>query len=241
MRPSSGSLQDRAERAAGSGVASSQGRGGQTATDRAEARQQGVHGQGAMIQSQLFPQPVRGDARFSACGKIRWTLSRTWDDALPTALVIGNNPSNAGADKNDPTVLRWNHFFRAWGFGGYTAVNKYPWISADPRECWERAEGAIKGPAWGDRDDLFFVNLPLVVSNAKTADQVFVCWGKARNDDDHLFTEHLIEEIQTGEEPWPDLWCFGKNGDGSPRHPMSRGKSRVPDDQRPMMWRTVQP
>lgn len=180
-----------------------------------------------------------GAAHFDERRTIRWWLSRTWDATGKTAVVIGNNPSKAGATENDPTVLRWNHFFRAWGFGGYIAVNKYPWISADPSECWRIADRAINGPDWGNRDDLIYKNIPLVVRHAKAAAQVFVCWGKTRNEDDHLFTENLIEEIQSGTEPFPDLWCFGHNADGSPKHPMARGHHRVPDNQVPILWRAA--
>jgi hypothetical protein len=49
--------------------------------------------------------------------------------------------------------------------------------------------------------------------------------------------EKVVEEIQAGEAPYPDLWCWGTNADGSPKHPMARGKHRIPADQPPILWR----
>ncbi|WP_020095016.1 hypothetical protein [Methylobacterium sp. 285MFTsu5.1] len=46
-----------------------------------------------------------------------------------------------------------------------------------------------------------------------------------------------LEEITTGEAPWPDVHCFGLTADGSPIHPMARGRSRIPDHAQPMLWK----
>jgi hypothetical protein len=34
----------------------------------------------------------------------------------------------------------------------------------------------------------------------------------------------------------PPLQCLGTTLDGSPLHPMARGRMRVPDDRQPMPW-----
>jgi hypothetical protein len=34
-------------------------------------------------------------------------------------------------------------------------------------------------------------------------------------------------------------YCMGTNKDGSPKHPLARGHNRIPDDQQPILWRTV--
>jgi hypothetical protein len=82
---------------------------------------------------------------------------------------------------------------------------------------------------------LHFTNLSALVAAAKAADQVFVCWGAIAWDQDWI--EHVVEEIQTGEAPWPDLWCWGKTGSGAPKHPLARGLHRIPADQKPILWR----
>lgn len=176
------------------------------------------------------PLTIRRAALFDKERVCRWRLGRFWDPRLPLACVIGNNPSDAGAERDDPTVLRWNHFFRLWGFGGYCAVNKYPWISSDPADCWRRVGPVL---AEGYQNTILHVtNKNHVVQAAIFCSQVFICWGKPKNDDDYLFQEWLIEELPTDE-----LWCFGRNADGSPKHPMARGRHRIPDDAKPEIWR----
>lgn len=56
-------------------------------------------------------------ARFSDCRRYRFTLSRTWDAGLPSALFVMMNPSTADEQVNDPTVARCMGFARDWGYG----------------------------------------------------------------------------------------------------------------------------
>lgn len=182
----------------------------------------------------LFGAPVlRREARF--VGDCRIELHRSWGPG-PRGCVIGHNPSDAGRDRDDPTSRWWIDWFRHYGFGSYVAVNLYPWVSPNPRDCYLKSENIYAGLDWGARDELHFVNLPAVVAAAKGADQVFVCWGAIARDDGWI--EHVIEEIQTGEAPHPDLWCWGRTKAGAPMHPMARGKHRIPKDQKPILWRS---
>lgn len=182
----------------------------------------------------LFGEPIlRRSAEFVAGNRI--VLSRRWGPG-PVACVIGHNPSDAAADRDDPTSRWWNRWFELFGFGGYNAVNLYPFVTADPAECRRIADGAWHGD-WAARDAMHFVNLPRLVEVAKGAHQVFVCWGAIAADNE--WVEAVIEEIQSGFEPCPDLWCWGTNGDGSPKHPMARGKHRIPPDQKPILWRAA--
>lgn len=166
-------------------------------------------------------------------GANRLTLTREWGSG-PRACVIGCNPSRADAERNDPTSLWWGRWFRQAGFGRYDAVNLYPFCTSSPAEC-RRIVSTIDGGAWDVRDDLHFVNLPHVVAKAKAADQVFVCWGAIAWDPDWI--NHVVEEIQSGEAPYPDLWCWGVTAAGAPKHPMARGKHRIPADQPAILWR----
>ena len=173
------------------------------------------------------------DRRALFSGKNRLRLSVKWGPG-PIACVIGHNPSTANAERDDPTTRWWNRWFQLFGFGGYVVVNLYPWCSAKPADVYERVDGIDCGD-WAARDELHFDNLPRVVEEAKKADQVFVCWGAIARDCNWL--DHVVEEIQTGEAPWPDLWCWGKTGSGAPKHPMARGAHRIRADQKPILWR----
>jgi len=175
---------------------------------------------------------VRGDASF--VGDCRKTLSRWWAPG-PRALVIGCNPSSANHNKNDPTSLWWNAWFRLFGFNGYDAVNLYPFCTSSPADCRKRVDAAFAGE-WHDRDALL-ANVDHVAGMAKSAAQVFVCWGAIAWDDE--FVEHVVEHIQTGEAPYPDLWCWGTTKLGAPKHPLARGVHRIRTDQPPILWRAA--
>jgi hypothetical protein len=180
----------------------------------------------------LFGTPVmRRSAKFVASN--RHSLTRDWGPG-PRAFVLGCNPSDASAEKDDPTSLWWNAWFRLFGFGGYDAGNLYPFCTASPVDCRKRADAAWAGE-WHDRDAIH-ANLSDVVRMAKAADQVFVCYGAIAWDNDWI--EGVIEAIQTGPAPWPDLWCWGKTLSGAPKHPMARGLHRIPRDQPPILWRS---
>ena len=170
------------------------------------------------------------DAVFA--GDERLELIRRWGPG-PIACVIGCNPSTADAKGDDPTSLWWTAWFPLFGFGGYRAVNLYPFCTSIPAECRKRADWQLSDD-WFARDRMFD-NQAHVGKVAKAADQVFVCWGNIAWDD--MWIEHVIQEIHEGVEPYPDLWCWGKTKSGAPTHPMARGKHRIPRDQKPILWR----
>lgn len=193
--------------------------------------------------SQLSQRDLLGDqvadtikraADVSSCGSYRWTLVRTWSGA-PHVCFVGLNPSTADARRDDPTVRRWISFARAWGFGGLTAVNLYPFRTSSPQECQRRSSWLENGPDWAARDALLYVNLPIVVREAKAAALTVACWGSGTWDRE--FVDHAVEEIQTGEEPWPEIFCFARSKNGSPIHPMARGRNRISDDAQPLLWK----
>lgn len=166
-------------------------------------------------------------------GDSRLTLWREFGSG-PRALVIGCNPSDANADREDNTSRWWNAWFPQAGFGRYDAVNLYPFCTSSPAECRRLVE-SIESGRYDLRDDLHFVNLPHVVTMAKAADQVFVCWGNIAWD--AVWIDHVVEQIQSGEAPYPDLWCWGKTKSGAPIHPAARGKHRIPTNQPAILWR----
>src|SRR5919197_6528442 len=78
--------------------------------------------------------PIKRAARLSNCGTLRFTLDRIWGDG-PTVCFCGLNPSTADHLVDDPTVKRWTHFARSWGYAGFRALNLYPYRSPSPGEC----------------------------------------------------------------------------------------------------------
>ena len=165
--------------------------------------------------------------------RLRWTLTRQWDDGLPKVCFIGHNPSTASHLREDPTTLRWNHFARSWGYGGYVAVNFYPLRAPHPEEARRWADWESTS-AWDVRDTLW-ENEDIIVREAKSSGLVVACWGAIMQDE--IYAEHVIEQVMDGEEPWPSIHVFGLTKGGFPIHPMARGKHRVPNDKMPVVWR----
>src|SRR3954471_5289282 len=87
----------------------------------------------AMSELDLFGnEQMHRTARFVGAERIE--LGRRWGVG-PKACMIGCNPSDADAFKDDPTCRWWIEWCRHFGFGGFTAVNLYPFCTSSPAEC----------------------------------------------------------------------------------------------------------
>lgn len=177
-----------------------------------------------------LPSEIRRTAWIDLEARLRFTLIRRWR-AGPVVNFIGHNGASAGADKDDPTSLRWIHFASAWGFGGYVATNMFPFMTADPAECWQRIAAA--GPGSADHEAMER-NLEIVRIEARSAGLVVPCWGNLAID--KKWEWKVLDTIYQG-GGGPDLYCFGKTLSGAPMHPMARGKHRILDDAKPVIWR----
>lgn len=186
------------------------------------------------MKTDLFGDEIKRGATFDG-DDCRLTLTRSWGSG-PSVCFIGCNPSRAGKDRDDPTCLWWTNWGQALGYGRFTAVNLYPFISSSPAECRKRADYMSNGPDWWARD-MIFRNLTVVVREAKAADMVVACWGNIAWDQDWI--DHVADEVQGNEEPWPDIYCLGKTLSGAPTHPMARGKHRIARDVSPKLWRSA--
>lgn len=176
---------------------------------------------------------MKRSARLSKCGKFRFTLSRQWAVG-PMVCYIGHNPSTADHEKEDPTTRAWAHFARVNGYGGYTAVNLYPFRSSDPAGCRRWADFENNGPDWYARD-ILMENISLVADVAKASAAVVACWGALAKDE--FLVDKIVEEIQSGVDPYPDILCLGTTASGAPKHPLARGKHRIPSGQPFSVWR----
>lgn len=176
---------------------------------------------------------MKRGAILSKCGRFRYTLTREWGPG-PRVCYIGHNPSKADGTTEDPTTLAWAHFARVNGFGGFVAVNQYPFRSADPKACRAWANFEHNGPDWYARDVLID-NRDLVAKQAKASGVVVACWGALARDE--VWTDSIIEAIQSDDPPYPDIYCLGLTINGAPKHPMARGRHRIPLDQKFILWR----
>lgn len=161
---------------------------------------------------------VGGSALFSTDGTRRHVLSRELGGRR-TLCFVGQNPSDAGADRNDPTVHRCIHLTRILGFGRFDLVNEWDLISSTPDVLATHPEPN------GPENDRY------IVATARAAQLVICAWGSggALFDRDKAVCELL-------RRAGVSMFHLGLNLDGSPKHPHARGKHRIPDAIVPTMW-----
>jgi len=132
----------------------------------------------------------------------RFLLWRFWDER-PRVLFVGLNPSTGNELENDPTVNRWCDFARRWGYGGFYAVNLYPFITPHP-------EGLVAP------DCFHKANYPALQMTAGLSVLTVACWGDGikRIDGGLKVADHVRETYLN--EPM----CFGLTLSGNPKHPL---------------------
>lgn len=185
------------------------------------------------MQLNLTGEPEIRRAAFFPAEGIRRSLSRDWSPGS-RAFVLGCNPSNAGADIEDPTTLWWNRWFRHHGYGGYDAANLYSFISSSPQECKKRTDAACETKSTADYLEIAS-NLEAIVELASRADAVFACYGNIAWDP--IWTEHALQRILEVRGNAQAIWCWGRTKSGAPIHPMARGKHRIDPLQEPILFR----
>ena len=176
---------------------------------------------------------VRG-ARLSPCGTYRWTCSRQWD-CRPVLLVCMFNPSEANADIDDPTISLVCHIAAHNGFCGIMVVNGIPLKSSVPTPA-VRMVNWDKRNDWYQRDALHS-NIAEIQREAGRAAAVLLAWGALADRCPDWF-DLVIEEIECAVQPGTPIYCLGKTAGGYPKHPLARGKHKVPKDAPLIPWRT---
>jgi hypothetical protein len=141
---------------------------------------------------------VSRSAKFSKCRRYRYSLEIVWDATKPIAAFIGLNPSTADEVDDDPTIRRCRGFAESWGCGGMRMLNLFAFRTPKPKVML--AEDDPGGPENDLRDLLEGVTGPRVA-----------CWGTHGH---HLEMGNFYREML------PGLQCFGRNRDGSPKHPL---------------------
>lgn len=142
----------------------------------------------------------RNGAKFSDDGKHRLALWRIWDGDKPKLMLIGLNPSKADAKIDDPTIRRVKNLAAFNGYGGVFMVNLFSYISTNPKLLKHEAEATHQNN--------------IAVQLAKIdCDDVCFCWGNFNLD-------FIISRGILMKATFPDALCFGKNKNGSPKHPL---------------------
>ena len=134
-------------------------------------------------------------ARFSIDKKHRYRLSRHWDLNKPQLLYIMLNPSIGNEKIDDPTIRRLLSFTRKFDYGGFFVGNLFTYITPNPK---------ILDTSIG----LTNKNLNILTNLVSKVDKVVYAWG------------NYIEEPNELKTFISNPMCFGKNINGTPKHPL---------------------
>jgi len=114
------------------------------------------------------------------------------------------NPSKADEKTNDPTIEKLIRFGRAWGFDRVAVGNLFAYRETDSKRL---------RPIANNRDLIGPDNDRHLIDLARAADKIVCAWGK---EGDILNRGPIVASLLSTKP----LWCFKKNLDGSPAHPL---------------------
>lgn len=155
-----------------------------------------------------------GDAGLSPDNRFRWWLTREWDRRERRVCFVMLNPSTADSRVDDATIRRIVRFAQRWGYGGLIVVNLYPFRTKTPSLL-------VK---WAMYEPNFVAhvnhNRQVVVERSRRADLIVAAWGNGAWQRDHV-----VDYVRAIDRP---LYCLGVTADGSPKHPLARGRASIP-------------
>lgn len=140
---------------------------------------------------------IGAGALFSEDMAHRFALWRIWRLDVPPVMLIGLNPSTANDKTDDPTIRRIRGLAKGNGFGGFYMTNLYSFVTAYP-DLLERSIEQLQ------KNDLILKQV------SEMCEEVVFCWGnfKVRGRDEDIL------------KMFPYAQCFGKNKNGSQKHPL---------------------
>lgn len=173
-----------------------------------------LHDPGGKVRLRLAGGVV-GHAEISPCQRYRCWLSREWTpygQAPKSILFLGMNPSVADAFASDPTVNREEGFARLWGYNRYFKGNILDWRATKPADLPHDVTTACS-----DR------NLEAILVMAQQSEIVVAAHGKL-----HKRYQSVVERTMAAiKDVGTPIKCFGKNLDGSPKHPLYLRKDSI--------------
>jgi hypothetical protein len=146
-----------------------------------------------------------------------WSLG---DLRVVTFLLI--NPSKADGFKDDPTAGECVKFTQRWGGDITWLVNLCAFVSPYPSDLLDL-------PRLSRGDDA--TNDAAIMTACKAAQTVIAAWGNNGAIDGRHEAVGIMLRAQ-------GVKChhLGLTNLGHPKHPLARGKHRIPADQQPIPW-----
>jgi hypothetical protein len=159
--------------------------------------------------NEFFPLPK--GAIFSPCGTYRYALWRIWSPSLPLLMIIGLNPSRAGAIDNDNTIVRGIGYAVAWRFGGLLMGNLFGFVDTYQSNLRDAADRI------GPYNDLWLKRMRAF------AGMHLAAWG--------IHAELDLHRVAAVRAMFPKLYVLGFTQNGQPKHPLRLAKTL-----KPILW-----
>lgn len=137
-------------------------------------------------------------AEFSECRHYRYALYRIWDRSRPMAMCIGLNPSTANGENDDPTIENLAAILSNNGYGGFYMMNLFAFISSNPDDLRAVPDPVKSNDVWLDKI-------------SRLCEDIVFCWGRF---------PQAVYRAKKIIPMFPGAKCIGKNGDGTPKHPL---------------------
>ncbi len=141
---------------------------------------------------------------------------------LARVVFLMLNPSTADAFKLDPTVNECRKRAIALGADVLEVVNLFALRSPYPEDLRKAARGSR-----GDDD----VNDAAIITACRGARMVIAAWGNGGDLDDRAARVTYLLSLSNIR-----LHHLGRTSSGAPKHPLARGKHRIPADLTPIAW-----
>jgi hypothetical protein len=167
-----------------------------------------------------WPADTTTTAFFSPDGVYRYMLQQVWDPSLPLLMWLLMNPSGAGLEFGDSTLLKTGSLSRRHGFGGQMIANVCAYRATDNARLL-----TVSDPVGPD-------NLMHIIVMAATAGRIIIGHGKLPG----ALQRHAKAAVDVLRERGHTLHVLRLSNDGTPVHPLARGKGFIPLDIVPQIW-----
>lgn len=156
---------------------------------------------------------MQKSAIISDCGRYRYELRRTWNDALPPFVSGMLNPSKADAQIDDPTIIRNWRRAEAMGYGSLIVWNLGAGRATDPKE-WK----AMSDPVGPEND----THIRRILTECCERKGIAVAgWGTHGS-----FMNRDRAAMKIAAEIGVVFHCLGTTQGGHPKHPLYIARER---------------
>lgn len=135
------------------------------------------------------------------------------------------NPSDASAFKPDPTWSKCCEFARAWNANICEAVNLHAFRSSKPKFLWAQSIGK-RGDNWEN-------DAQILEACGGPCTRVIAAWG---SDGDRDGRATQVRQLLHAAGITLHRLGVPLTDNGSPKHPLARGKHFIPLDTKAVVW-----